>query len=272
MTIRTITKSLALLATAGALTAHAGVAPSAPAPAPAPVSTSLWSGSVTLGYDSEYIYRGLEVFGDGGRAKNLVSGAFDLNYAINDRITWNFNAWYASSAENSTDYNELNLYTRLNFKLNDTLSIGPSFKYYYYPFFDGGNDEQYEPGVELTWAPNAGVLAGTTVNVGAFYETESEAFYFELGVNHAFKINDQFSIVPGAVISYLDRDSSSFGASASDFNHAAVYIRAPYAFKPNFTVTPYIQWNIPLDAIDDITAPNDQDDRVFGGVTVSVGF
>ena len=271
MTNRIITKSLTLLAACSALTAQAGVTP-APAAAPMSAPTSLWSGSVSLGYDTDYIYRGIEVFGTGsdGRAEDLVTAALDLNYSINDRLTWNMNAWYGSSAASNTNYEELDLYTRLLYKVNDQFSIGASFKYYYYPTFSGTSyDSQYEPGIEAVWTP----CANTTVNIGAFYETESEAFYAELGVNHVWKINDMFSLVPGAVISYLDRDASAFGSGASDFNHAAIYLKAPIALKSNVTLTPYVAVNIPMDGVDDTTfAPGGQDDEFYGGVSLSVGF
>ena len=264
MTLSTTIKSLALIAACSALNAQAGVTPAPVAPAPAP-SVSPWSGSVTLGYDSEYIFRGVEVYGY-GKANDLFTGSIDLNYQINDRLTWNFNAWYGNSVADA-DYDEIDLYTKLLYKVNDSFSFGPSFKYYNYPYLDGGNFDQYEIGLEGVWSP----CANTSINLGAFYETESEAFYAELGVSYLYKINDRFALVPGAVISYLDRDSSEFGASASGFNHSAVYLKAPITLKENVTLTPYIAVNFPLDAVDDITADS-QDDEVYGGVSLSVGF
>jgi hypothetical protein len=268
MTIRNLTQCAALAVACSALTAQAGVAP-APAPPP-PEPVSLWSGSVTLGYDSEYIYRGVEIFGNDGRAKDLVTGALDLNYAINDRLSWNFNAWYGSSASDA-DYNELDLYTRLTFKVNDSFSFGPSFKYYYYPAFDGTNyDEQFEPGLEFFFTP----CPNTNISLGAFYETESEAFYAELNINYTWKLCEKFSLVPGALVSYVDRDNSAFAPSSSDFNHAAFYLRAPYTFKPGVTLTPYILLNVPMDGAEDAGdfLGNDQDEELIGGVAFSVGF
>jgi len=258
MTIKTITKSLALAAACTNLTATAGVVVhSAPAPAPAP--TSLWTGSVTLGYDSDYIFRGLHV------TDGLATATLDLNYAISDKWSLNLNAWYANGAERNDDYDELDLYAKLLYKVNDKFSIGPSFRYYAYPF--AGDGDQYEPGVEAVFAP----CPNTTINLGAYYETESEAFYVELGASYNYKINDNFSLVPGAVISYLDR--SGWGVDTNGFNHAAFYIKAPITLKSNVTLTPYIAWNIPLDAIDDNDGLNpNQDDQFYGGASLTVGF
>jgi hypothetical protein len=274
MTIRHLTTSLALIASAGAL--MAGPEP-APPPPPPPEPVSPWSGSLTVGYDTDYIYRGFQVVdGDFNYAEDLVSVALDLNYQINDRLTWNFNAWYANSFDPDSNYDELDLYTRLLYKVNDSFSFGPSFKYYYYPVFDNFEniDKQYEPGLEFVWVP----CANTTVNFGAFYETESDAFYLELGANHVFKINDTFSLVPGAVISYIDRETSPFAPSSSDFNHAAIYLKAPITLKSNMTLTPYVAVNFPLDGIDELTdytfgtGVRRQDEEFYAGVALSVGF
>jgi hypothetical protein len=267
---------LSLALAAGSLTAMAGTPAPAPAPEPAPV-TSLWSGSVTLGYDSKYIFRGLYVTDD------LVTGSLDLNYTISDRLTLNLNAWYANGGGHYNtpfdgDYDELNLYVKLLYKVNDQFSFGPSFRYYDYPF-DSSLFEQYEPGLEAVWLP----CANTTVNMGVYYETESDALYAELGASYVYKVNDSFAIVPGAVISYLDRDDEtlyldgktlmSTGYDTSGLNHAALYVKAPITLKSNVTLTPYVAYNMPLDTIED----NDglypgQDDQFYYGATLSVGF
>lgn len=265
MTISTTIKSLALVVACSALNAQAGVAP-APAPAPLPSpSTSLWSGSVTLGYDTDYYFRGVRVYGNGpGYAEDLFTAALDLNYQINDRLTWNFNAWYGNSVADH-DYDEINLYTKLLYKVNDSFSFGPSFKYYTYPF-SSGNLDQYEAGLEGVWTP----CANTTVTIGAFYEFESEAFYAEIGASYLFKVTDRISLVPGALVSYVDRDSSKWAPESSDFNHASLFLKAPISLKDNVTLTPYVAVNFPLDGVEDYNPS--QDDEVYGGVSLSVGF
>jgi hypothetical protein len=271
MTIRHLTSSLALLTASCALT-QAGEPAPAPPPPPPPEPVSLWSGSVTLGYDTDYIYRGFQVHDGVAYAEDLFTAALDLNFQVSERLTWNFNAWYGNSVADESDYDELDLYTRLLYKVNDSFSFGPSFKYYYYPVFDGTDyDEQFEPGLEFVWVP----CANTTVNFGAFYETESDAFYAELGVSHVFKVSDMVSIVPGALVSYVDRDASVFAPSSSDFNHAAIYVKVPIALRSNVTLTPYVAVNFPFDPIDDLTnflVLEDQDEEIYGGVALSVGF
>jgi hypothetical protein len=270
MTTKTTILSLALAASS--LTALAGTPAPAPAPAPA-VESSLWTGSVTLGYDSKYIFRGLHVTDD------LATAALDLNYAVNDRVTLNMNVWYANGAGHLDDYDELNLYGRMSYKFSDSFTGAISFRYYDYPSVSGG--EQYEPGLEGVWTP----CENTTINMGIFWETETEALYAELGASYVFKISDTFSIIPGAVISYLDRNDyvseqpeiwppiMASGYDASGMNHAALYIKAPITLKSNVTLTPYIAYNMPLDTIEDAGGLNpDQDDQFYGGASLTVGF
>jgi len=267
MTTKTTILSLALAA--GSLTAMAGTPAPAPAPAPAP-ETSLWTGSVTLGYDTKYIFRGLDVCDD------LFTAALDLNYAISDRLTLNMNAWYANGAGHLEDYDELNLYVKLLYKVNDQFAFGPSFRYYDYPF-DSSFFEQYEPGLEAVWTP----CANTTINMGVFYETETDALYAEVGASYVYKVNDSFSIIPGAIISFLDRTDETYdtmgfyvsGYDVSGMNHAAIYVKAPITLKSNVTLTPYVAYNFPLGTIEDSDGLNpNQDDQFYGGATLSVGF
>lgn len=231
------------------------------APPPVVEETSMFSGSVTLGYDTDYVYRGFEVLSaDGEEATNLVWGALDVNAALSDKLSLNFNTWYASSAD--SNYDELDMYTRLTYNLGP-VSIGPSFKWYHYPHYPTSIDNQYELGLEMFASP----VENLALSTGAFYEFEAEQWYFQVDANYTFKINDSFSLVPGATLSYIDVDSAEFALDLSDFHHAAIYLKAPVKLAKNVVLTPYIAANFPLSDIDEV-----QDDIVYGGASLSVSF
>ncbi len=257
---------LSLIAGSAALgTAFAGSSSSAKGPiAPPPVileESPLITGSVTLGYDTDYVYRGFEVFGaDGDEADQLVWGALDLNAALTDKLSLNLNGWYASSAE--ANYDELNLYTRLTYNLG-AISVGPSFKWYHYPQYPASIDNQYEVGLEFFSSP----IENLNLSTGAFYEFEAEQWYFQLDASYTIAINDRFSLVPGAVISYVNVSSNDFALDIDDFNHFAIYLKAPIQLAKNVVLTPYIAGNFPLSNIDEF-----QDDIVYGGASLSVSF
>lgn len=256
----------ALGAAALTLAAHGGPvshdSPKNPPPIPPPAPESPFSGSVTLGYDSDYVFRGYEIVAANGEAADhLVWGALDLNYALNESLLWNFNAWYASSA--SADYDELNLYTKLAYTTGP-FTIGPSFRWYYYPRVSSPINHQYEAGLELSASP----LENLSVGLGAFYEFEAGQWYFQADVNYTLAVSDRFSLVPGATVSFIDVSSGDFGLHESDFHHVTAYLRAPIAVSERVTFTPYIAANFPIGGQVDSW----QDPIVYGGASLTVSF
>jgi len=231
------------------------------APPPMIEESSMFTGSVTLGYDTDYVYRGFEVLSaNGDEANDLVWGALDVNAALSDKLSLNFNTWYASSG--SANYDELDVYTRLTYNLGP-ISVGPSFKWYHYPHYPASVDNQYEAGLELFASP----IENLALSTGAFYEFEAEQWYFQVDANYTFVINDSFSLVPGVTLSYMDVDSADFALDLSGFHHSAVYLKAPIKLAKNVVLTPYIAGNFPLGDLEDF-----QDELVYGGASLSVSF
>lgn len=245
--------------------AFAGAAPSGKAPKnPTPVvqeESSMLTGSVTLGYDSRYVFKGWEPLTTGGdKIDHLISGALDLNAALSDKLTLNFNAWYGGSAD--VHYTELDLYTKLSYNAGP-FSIGPSFKWYHYPTYPGAIDNQYEVGLEIAASP----VENLAVSAGAFYEFESEWWYFQVDANYTIKVTDWLSLVPGAQISVVDVDDADFALHESGFHHTQVYLRAPIKVSKDITLTPYIAGNFPLGDLEPL-----QDNLLFGGAALSWSF
>jgi len=259
------THLLSLVASNAVLgSAYAGTSAPAKGPvAPPPIyeESSMITGSVTLGYDTDYVYRGFEVLGvDGTDADDLVWGALDLNAALSDQLSLNFNTWYASSGR--TNYDELNVYTRLTYDFG-AIAVGPSFKWYHYPHYPSSIDNQYEVGLEFFATP----VENLALSLGGFYEFEAEQWYIQLDANYTVKVSDRFSLVPGAAISYIDVSSADFALDLSDFHHVSVYLKAPIQLAKNVVLTPYIAGNFPLSNIDEY-----QDNIVYGGASLSVSF
>ncbi len=246
---------------AGTESAPSAKSPKGPVAPPVVEESSLFSGSVTLGYDTNYVYRGFEVLSaDGEAADHLVWGALDVNAALSDKLSLNFNTWYASSG--AANYDELDVYTRLTYNLGP-VAIGPSFKWYHYPHYPGAIDNRFEAGLELFATP----VEGLAVSVGAFYEFEAEQWYFQADANYTIKVCDAFSLVPGATISFIDVESQDFALDLSGFHHATIYLKAPITLAKNVTLTPYIAGNFPIGDLDDF-----QDPIVYGGASLSVSF
>ncbi|MEY4483722.1 MAG: hypothetical protein RL693_1174, partial [Verrucomicrobiota bacterium] len=80
------------LSAAFAVSAFAGSPGKAPAVVQPPAEEPLGITS-TIGYDTNYVYRGINF------ADNLVTAAVDGNFALSDTLSINAGAWYGSSAD-----------------------------------------------------------------------------------------------------------------------------------------------------------------------------
>ncbi len=207
------------------------------------------------GYDTNYVYRGINF------ADNLVTVALDGNFAISDTLSINAGAWYGSSVDDSFvlggSYEELDVYAALMAKVG-AATVGLKYQHYFY-FGDSSVLEDINEIGLLLSAP----VGPVDVIAGAYYDFTAEGFYFETGVSHTFAVTDRISLVPAALIAY---GQDYYGVSG--FNHVKLSLSAPIKLTKTATLTPYIAGNIPLDELDALG----EEDRVYGGVTLSVSF
>jgi len=226
-------------------------APIAPPPPEEPLGVTL-----TVGYDSDYVYRGVEF------AKNLVTAAIDINVPVNQMWTINAGAWYGDSVDDSFvlggSYHELDLYAAVLAKVG-AFTIGPKYQHYFF-FGDGGHALSDIDEVGLTASAPLGPIDWVG---GAYYDFTADGWYLETGISHTFKINEWLSLVPAALISYA---SDYYGVDG--FNHIKLSLSAPIRLSKTATLTPYVAGNIPIDSLKDLG----EDERIYGGVSLSVSF
>lgn len=243
------------LSAAFAVSAFAGSPGKAPAVVQPPAEEPLGI-TTTIGYDTDYVYRGVKF------ADNLVTAAIDGNFAVNDMLSINAGAWYGSSADDSFvlggSYQELDLYAALMAKIG-AATVGLKYQHYFF-YGDGGDalEDIDEIGLLLSAA-----VGPVDVIAGAYYDFTAEGFYFEAGVSHTFAVTDRISLVPAALLSYGD---SYYGVSG--FNHVKLSLSAPIKLTKAATLTPYIAGNLPVDSLDALG----EESRVYGGVSLSVSF
>jgi hypothetical protein len=242
-----------------AATAIAGTPAKAPAPIQPVVEEEPLGFTLSVGYDSHYVFRGV-LF-----AENLVWGQIDGTIPLTDMLSLNVGAWYGTSADDSGvfsvpgssgSFHELDLYGAILADLGP-VTVGAKYTAYLY---DGDAD--------LEDINEVGIIATTTIGPvdllgGAYYDDATDGFYFEVGVSHAFEVTDRISIVPAALISFAD---DYYGVSS--FNHIKVAVSVPIKLTSTATLTPYIAGNFPLEDLEDAG----EEDRVYGGVALSVSF
>lgn len=225
--------------------------PVTPPPAEEPLGMS-----ATIGYDSKYIFRGVD-FGD-----SLITASVVVPVKLTDSLTFTFAPWYGSAAGGgrfTEDYDELDLVASLTYDAGFA-TFGLGYTYYLFPFSDTDTHEPF-----LTVAKSFGPVnwfAGAYLDVEA--DGGDEGWYFETGINSSIKITDSFSLVPEAKISY---GAGYYGVDG--FNNVVLKLGAPWALTSTATLTPYIAGSIAIDSLD---ADVGEDSYLIGGVALTVTF
>lgn len=243
---------LAILVSIAGL-AQAGT-PAAKNPAPiAPVDDSLGVSAI-IGYDSKYIFRGVD-YGD-----SLITASVVIPVKLTDKLTFTFAPWYGSAAGGgrfTEDYDELDLVGGLTYDAGFA-TLGVGYTWYYFPFSGADTSEP-----NITIAKSFGAInwfAGAYLDVEA--DAGDEGWYFETGLNTKIDITDKFALVPEAKVSY---GADYYGVSG--FNNILLKLGLPYALTRTATLTPYVAGTIAIDSLEEF-----EDSYVFGGVSLTVTF
>ena len=250
------------------LLAATGLAQTAAAAAPAPVALDL-----TVGYDSEYYYRGLW-FSNENTWFNLGASK-----KLDDKTTVNALAYY--TADSGSTYQELDLGASVAYDAGfATLTAG----YTYFFFLNGyvGN------GAGQTFASEFFVSAAKTVgpvNVTATYAYDLyiDAGYAELGVDKSFALSDSTSLVLKAVAGYsvggyyTAFNGAGFNTGTeSAWTHVAVTASLPIALSKTATLTPYVSYNMSgagrTESNTAASAFGGDDDQLFFGASIKAVF
>jgi hypothetical protein len=255
------------------LLAATGLAQTAAA-APAPVALDL-----TAGYDSEYIYRGLW-FSNQNAWYNLGASK-----KLSDTTTLNALAYYTSSNDRNSLYQELDLGANLAYDAGfATLTAGYTYFFFFNGYLGGGAGQTFAHEFYVSAAKTVG-----PVNVTATYAYDLyiDAAYGELAVDKTFALSDSTSLVLKAAAGY------SFGGYYTNFStvngqniggesvwtHVVLNASLPIALSKTATFTPYIAYNISGAGREESNAGAEAlglgsggDDTVFFGASIKAVF
>jgi len=251
MKIHQSATALLSLLSAGALatSSHAGD------PMATAVTTSdpdpVLSGSVGVGYDSTYVFRGVD-FGP-----DAIWAGIDFNVGLTSDVSLNFGTWYINptgqvGGSDATD--ELDLYAFLNTSFGD-LDVGIGATGYFFP--EAGGDA---PEGALTLGYSIG-----SIDLGFLYayDFEAEGSYLEVNAGTSIEISDKVSLDLGTGIGYGE---GYYGVSG--FNHVFATASLPISITETLTFSPYISSTWAIDSLED----NGGDDILYGGASFSVDF
>lgn len=282
-----ITKSALILAASASLSAFAGT--SAPAKGVTPVvpedSGALFDtlgATVEVGYDSRLYYRGLWF------ADNVTWAGLSLSVPLTEQLSLGFGALYVSTVdtlvndatgEADLDYSELDLSTSLTY---DAGFAKFGLVYTHYEFWDGfggttpagpfGAGEGNVSSADEVGVTIAAAAGPVNLYAGFYYDFRIGGSYAEVGADFPIEITSWLSIVPAVKTGYgFDYYTNGVvpGTQSSGFTHVIPSVSAPIKLTKIATLTPYIAYNVSLDARRGL---NTQDNEIFGGVKLSVSF
>ena len=226
-------------------------------PPPVEEEVDSWGGSISVGYDSKYDWRGQDLSGSAALVwSELTLSFFDEHLGLG--------AWYADYTKSSD--NELDLWIELSHSLGP-VDVAGGLLYYYYPSLDGVEGEQDDT-FEPYFSIGTGIdLWNTYFNFYTGYDTEEDGWYFEVTTDMSFSVvEDCLAIEPYLTISY-GIDYFNDAEDDNGFNHFEAGFSFPITLKENVTLSPYVAVAVPLDTLDD-----QHDDEWWGGVSFSVDF
>ncbi len=236
-------------------------------------SPDTWSGELSAGYDTRYIYRGLW-FGD-----NSVWGDLSVTKQISPELTFSAGAFYIDIPDNDLAYSEADFYANLSHESDyGTFALGAI----YYRFFDGfaGDNLASGPGAqsdafELNISYSRELFYGVNLSLLAAYDFKIDAQYFELGLNKSWKLCDSTGLDASFAVGYGLNDYYSqalSGDSSDDFTHILISLGLPIQLAENVVLRPHVSANFSGGARKRGNAASIGDNEVFYGISLAVSF
>ncbi len=206
-----------------------------------------WSAELSAGWDSRYMFRGVEIL-DGGSL-----GWTDLSFST---YGFTLGAWYANGVDES--YSEIDLYASYAYSLGPVNFEGGGI-FYGYP-----NDDGIETW-ELFLGISTDAIPYVTPSLTGYWDIDAiEGGWVEFKLASSIPVvADVVSIDPYAAISY----DIEYNSDDNDFNNVQVGVEVPVALSKNITLKGHVAYSWALDAIDDF-----QDDEFWGGASITFSF
>tara|TARA_B100001287_G_C22671214_1_gene525351 strand:- start:401 stop:1132 length:732 start_codon:yes stop_codon:yes gene_type:complete len=203
---------------------------------------------VSVGYDTDYIFRGANL------GQDLLWSDVNVSTSLSDGLGLNIGAWYANPTDAGDD--ELDIYAGVSTDLGG-MSLDLGTTYYYYPGATSSNTLEF------------GAALGTSVgafdlSLGVYHDIDTENTYVELGAGTSFDLTDNISLDLGATIG--NNQDEVVGGQADGLTAVTITVGAPIGLTDNASLTPYLGINAGLDD------NQDAGDEIFSGISLSVGF
>jgi hypothetical protein len=185
----------------------------------------------------------------------------------------------AVRGQQNLDFSELDLSTSLTY---DAGFAKFGLVYTHYEYFDGyrgrtdfgpfGTNEGNVSSADEVGVTVAAAAGPVNLYAGYYYDFRIGGSYAEVGADLPIEITSWFSLVPAVKVGYgfdYYTNGQLNDARSSGFTHVIPSLSAPIRLTKSATLTPYIAYNLSLDARHELNAT---DSEIFGGVKLSVTF
>jgi hypothetical protein len=249
------------------------------------------TGSVDVGYDSGYYFRGLWF------SNNNVWEGLTLNLPVTDQLTFTFGGIYTSSANTrmvnngptKLKYSELDLIAGASF---DAGFAKFGLVYTYYNFYDTFSGSYVNDGTsagnadrdsKITTSSDLGFTISKSIgpvnlNAGYWYDFRIGGQYMESSADCPIEVTSHFSVVPSVSVGY-GFDYYTFAAAPGGVRDGFTAVRPALSFPVKVTetatFTPYAAMNISgagrFNRDSSVNTAEGRNDFYFGG-KMSVSF
>lgn len=209
---------------------------------------SALSWELSVGYDTEYVFRGVSY------ADDLLWGQVAVDYGITDSIGLWLGLWYAG--DTSVGYRELDAMAELYYE-TDAYTLGLAFNFYEY-----NSDELDESEIGLNLTVPIGET-GLSAKATYFYDLTVDGHYLYGGFEWEHEITDHLGVLFATGLSY----NGHYFTEQTGLNNADIRVTLPVTITENLSISPYAAVTIPLEVLE-----ADADTLVYGGVQVTLGF
>lgn len=228
--------------------------------------------SIGVGYDSDYIYKGVRV------AEDWLWG--DVNYTFDGLpLTPTIGVWHGTGLASFFGFDWTQIYADLALPSVAGFDVALGYRAHFFPNLRGPSPGRFFDSfstISLTLSRE--LFAGISGYYMAEYFTGQAAlsdWYHELGFAKSIELRDNIGLDLSAGVAYNDDLWGTLFATGSGFNH--YYFRAglPIALNCRATLTPYIGYNGTPDGwkADGVGLPIwNRNDAFHGGVSLRVNF
>jgi hypothetical protein len=206
--------------------------------------------ALNVPFESVLYYRGNRM------GENGVPLSLDMDVKIADHLVWANNYKFCYFMDDVSD-TKIHLLTAVYYEMGP-LSIGPSFKFHRNNTASSSARDAYDLGVQALY--NFGPVR---LGAGYSYDVESEGHYVEVGLSAPIKITDKLTLTPAAEITYID----GWVRPVEGLNNIALRLTANYKLSANFNISPFIAYNLPLEATQDRYS-----EELMGGAALQIKF